>query len=392
MQFRLVVLLCAAHMITDINQGALPALLPFLIAEYHLSYAAAAFIVFASNIASTIVQPLFGHLADRITKPWLMPVGVALAAAGIAALGFVSDYHWVLVASVVSGVGVAAFHPQAARLVTRVSGEQKGSAMSIFGVGGTLGFAVGPVVMTGALLYFGVKGSAVVLVPGIAMAAVLTWRLMALEDEAPRSAPGSQASGAATPQDAWGPFTRLAGLAMARATLFYGLNTFIPLYWIHVLHRSRASGATALSLFALAGVVGNLLGGRLADRVGHPRVAMVGFAALVPLLPALVLLTHVPLALIVLMLVGFALSVNYSPMIILGQRYLPNHVGLSSGVTLGISITFGGLTTPLLGRVADQHGLWAALATLSVVPILGAALALKLPAGASEAHRAGAKA
>jgi MFS transporter, FSR family, fosmidomycin resistance protein len=380
MQFRLVALLCAAHMVTDINQGALPALLPFLISEYHLSYAAAAFIVFASNIASTVVQPVFGHLADRITKPWLMPGGVVLAAVGIGALGFVSDYHWVLVSSMVSGVGVAAFHPQAARLVSRVSGEQKGSAMSVFGVGGTLGFALGPAIMTAALLYWGVKGSAIVLLPAVIMAVILTRRLSARAEEAPRSAVSAGLASAPKPRDAWAPFARLTGVVMARATLFFGLNTFIPLYWIHVLHMSKASGATALSLFALAGVIGNLLGGRLADRIGHPRVASLGFCALIPLLPALVLMTQASAALAVLVLMGFALSATYSPVIVLGQRYLPNHVGLSSGVTLGLAITFGGVTTPLLGWMADHYGLWGALASLCLVPILATGLALTLPA------------
>jgi len=131
MKYRLA-LLSAGHLVTDVNQGALPALLPFLISEYHLSYAAAGVIIFSTNIVSTIVQPLFGYLADRVSSPWLMPAGIVLAGVGMGATGVVSGYGWVLVCVMVSGIGVAAFHPQGALMVDRIPGERKASAMSLF--------------------------------------------------------------------------------------------------------------------------------------------------------------------------------------------------------------------------------------------------------------------
>ena len=374
-----VALLCLGHLVTDINQGALPALLPFLIAEYGLSYTAAGFLVFASNIVSTVVQPLFGHLADRRARPWLLPAGIALAGAGLAATGLVPGYNWVCLAVMVSGIGVAAFHPQGARLVNRVAGERQATAMSIFGVGGTLGFAVGPGLVTAALLAWGMKGTAILALPTGLLAAAVAWHLAGIPIDQSGTAPSRSGGSSAAARDAWGPFARLAAVVVARAVLFYGFNTFVPLYWIHVLGQSRAAGATALTLFALAGVGGNLLGGRLADRFGSTRIAAVGFCALLPLVPALTMASSAPVALAILVLIGCALSTTYSPLIILGQAYLPNHIGLSSGVTLGVAVSIGGVATPLLGRVADHYGLWATLAVLSFVPLVAAGLALTLP-------------
>ena len=374
-----IALLCLGHLVTDINQGALPALLPFLIAEYGLSYTAAGFLVFASNIASTVVQPLFGHLADRRTRPWLLPAGIALAGTGLAATGLVSGYGAVCLAVMASGIGVAAFHPQGARLVNRVAGERKATAMSIFGVGGTLGFAVGPGLVTAALLAWGMKGTAILALPTALLAAALAWHLAGIPiDQNGAAARRSVASSGAT-HDAWGPFARLTAVVVARSVLFYGLNTFVPLYWIHVLGQSKAAGATALTVFALAGVCGNLLGGRLADRFGSTRIIAVGSCALLPLVPALTMASSAPVALAILFLIGCALSTTYSPLIILGQAYLPNHIGLSSGVTLGVAVSIGGVATPVLGRVADQYGLWAALAVLACVPLASTGLALTLP-------------
>jgi len=379
MRHRTVVLLSLGHLVTDINQGALPALLPFFITEYHLSYAAAGFLIFACNIASTVVQPLFGHLADRRPNAWLLPAGIASAGAGLAVTGLVPSYAWACAAVMVSGIGVAAFHPQGARFVNRVAGERKATAMSVFGVGGTLGFAIGPGLVTAALLHWGLPGTVILALPTTLLAALLARHLAATPISVGGSTPHHTGGSSTEARDAWGPFARLAAAVVARAVLFFGFNTFVPLYWIHVLGQSKAAGATALTVFALAGVAGNLLGGQLADRFGPTRIAVVGFCILLPLAPALMVVTSVSAALVALALIGFALSTTYSPLVILGQAYLPNHMGLSAGVTLGIAISIGGVATPILGSIADHYGLWTTLAVLSVVPLASAVLALTLP-------------
>ena len=157
MKHRQIGILSIGHLVTDINQGALPALLPFFIAAHDLSYAAAAGIVFAANMTSSIVQPLFGLSADRFSKPWLLSAGLMLAGMGLALSGLVKDYHWIMFLAIISGIGIAAYHPEAARLVAFAAGARKGTAMSLFGVGGTIGFAIGPIIATAALLQWGLK-------------------------------------------------------------------------------------------------------------------------------------------------------------------------------------------------------------------------------------------
>ncbi|HBF37908.1 MAG TPA: MFS transporter, partial [Firmicutes bacterium] len=167
MKRRYLWLLMAGHMFTDINQGALPAILPFLIVEKNLSYAAAAGLVFAENFVQSMVQPLFGHYADRLSKPWLMYFGVLIAGLGLAATGFFTNYWALFSAVAVSAIGIAAFHPQGARLANQVSGEKKGAGISIFSVGGNLGFAVGPILTTTFLLIWGLKGTVLLIVPAV---------------------------------------------------------------------------------------------------------------------------------------------------------------------------------------------------------------------------------
>jgi len=388
MQRSAIYTLSLGHFATDVGQGALPALLPFLIAEYELTYTAAAFIVFASNITSTIIQPLFGFLADRASKPWLMPLAMLFSGFGIGLVGVSGHYLAVLILVMLSGIGVAAFHPEGARQVHRLTGGKNASAMSVFGVGGTLGFAVGPGLATAAVLRWGMPGTLVLAAPALLMASALLGRRFGRSGPAPAAPTEGAAAGGEQKRDAWAPFGRLTGTVIARAMLFYSLNTFVPLYLVNVLHASEAAGAAALSAFALAGVAGNLLGGYAADRVGQRRVTCGGFLALIPLLPILLVVAN-PFAIVGLLVpIGLALSSTYSPMMLLGQRYLPNHVGLASGVTLGVAISIGGVATPLLGRVADAYGLWVALASVAAVPVASAALAFTLP---DPDHRAGAR-
>ena len=379
MKYRLVGLLSAGHLVTDINQGAVAALLPFLISEHNLSYAAAAFIVFASNIASSVVQPLFGHSADRISKPFLLPVGLVLAGLGLALTGIVPSYRMIILVAMMSGIGVAAYHPQAARLVNFAAGDKKATAMSFFGVGGTLGFAIGPLMTTMALLYWGLKGTLILIVPVSAVAIIITTqfsRFSVLENSANNR---ETVSNVERLKDAWAPFGRLTITVIGRSILFYGLITFIPLYWINVLNQSKAAGGIALTVMASAGVFGNLIGGRLADRFGHVRIIIAGSCLLIPLLPVFIWVDNPQINLLLLAAIGFSLAGAYSPTVVIGQKYLPNHIGLSSGVTLGVSVAIGGVAAPFLGKIADLYGIKSALMVIAFLPALITALALTLP-------------
>ena len=131
--------LSAGHLFTDLNQGAVAALLPFLIADRGISLAAAGAILFAATVSSSIVQPLFGIFSDRRPLPALMPLGVLLAGCGMAIVGLATSYTLILLCVVLSGVGVAAFHPEAARFANYVSGSGRARGMSFFSVGGNAG-------------------------------------------------------------------------------------------------------------------------------------------------------------------------------------------------------------------------------------------------------------
>ncbi len=377
---RATLLLSAGHLFTDLNQGAMPALLPFFVAEYGLTYQQAAGLVFAATFASSVVQPLFGRYADRFSAAWLMPVGILAAGFGLALTGVVTDYWLMAAVLMLSGLGVAAFHPEAARSMNAAAGERKATGMSFFSMGGTAGFAVGPLLATALMLAFGVRGAVLLALPALGMAGVLFTQLRALPRlrlSRPRAV--GEAAGAPEAIDAWRHFGVLSAAIISRSVLFFGFNTFLPLYWIDSLGQSPAAGGTILSLWLGCGVIGTLLGGRLADRYGARRVGLMTSLVLVPLVVVFVMVRQPLLAGALIVLMSILLAAPGSGLMVLGQGYLPNHIGVASGVTIGLSVSVGGATAPVLGWLADQFGIPSALASMAVMPLLIAVLLWILP-------------
>jgi MFS transporter, FSR family, fosmidomycin resistance protein len=375
---RALAVLASGHMLADATQGVVPALLPFLIRERGLSYAAASALVLASTVSSSVIQPLFGHYSDRHPRPWLMPAGVALGGAGVALAGLTPNYPLLVLVILVSGVGVAAFHPEGARLVRHVSGDRRATGMSVFSVGGTAGFALGPALVTALVLAFGLQGTIFLLVPAGAVALLLVRELPRLA----RARTDAETGGAdrrPASADEWGPFVTLAGVASVRSFTYYGLLTFVPLYFVAVLGTSEAEGSSALTVLLLGGIAGTLIGGRLADRVGRRPILIGSMACLPPLIALLLQAERGPTLVALLALVGAMVVASYTVTVVMGQEYLPNRVGVASGVTLGLAIGMGGVGASVLGIIADQFSLDTVMVIIAALPLAALALTLTLP-------------
>jgi FSR family fosmidomycin resistance protein-like MFS transporter len=382
---RAMAVLSLGHCCVDLCQGALPALLPFLIAAHGWSYGQASALVLAATVSSSIVQPLFGHLSDGRSLPWLLPGGVALAAAGIALAGVAGSYGLTFAVVVVSGLGVAAYHPEASRFANYVAGEKRATAMSFFSVGGNAGFALGPVLVTPLALAFGLGGTPLVALLPAAAAVLIARELGRLKGFRPASPASDEPAPDAEP-DQWRPFALLSAAVAARSVLYFGLMTLVPLYFVHELDTSEATANAALTVMLAAGAIGTLAGGRLADRFGRRVVLRTSMAVLTPLIVVL-LLGGVGVAIGALALIGAATIATFSVTVVMGQEYLPSRLGIASGVTLGLAIGFGGLGAAALGVIADATSLRTALEVVAVLPLPALALAMMLPEGREHLRR-----
>ncbi|MFI6028027.1 MFS transporter [Amycolatopsis magusensis] len=369
-----IILLSAGHACVDVYQGAVASLVPFFIAERAYGYAAASGIVLAASLLSSVVQPLFGALTDRWAMPWLLPVSTILGGLGIALSGISGSYALTLAFVAVSGIGVAAYHPEAAR-VARVVSRGSHTAMGWFSLGGNLGFAAAPVLVAVVLVAGGLQSSPLLVVPALAGSVLCLPVLRAL------ATPARSATTAVKPHrsdDDRASFLRLSLAVVFRSVVFVGLSAFIALYAPQRTEGGTAAGTAALFLLYLGGAVGTVLGSRLANRwdritvVRWSYLGTVGAVAGVVFVPGPAIYLFVALA-------SAGLYTPFSLQITLAQDYLPTRVGTASGVTLGLTVSIGGIASPLIGTVADHGSLQLALAPLVALPALSWLVIRTLP-------------
>jgi FSR family fosmidomycin resistance protein-like MFS transporter len=378
--------LMLGHIATDINQGALPALLPFFREAYGFSYASAAGLVFACSLVSSVVQPLFGHMGDKFEKPKLMCLGVILASAGVGFMGFFSSYTALFLLAMVTGIGVALFHPEASKHAVYVSGENKGEGMGTFAVGGNIGFTVGPIICSVLLLSFGLKGTIGFLAIGIAMTIMLLMQVPHIQ-AAGRQHRERREAPEFHQKDDWPSFAKVSASMFCRAIISTCMNTFITLFFVDVLMQSVATGNTVLSAFAIVGAFSTYFGGRISDVIGFKRIVMICSIAVVPFLFLFVFTRNPVTAVIIGLMISLTLAGCHSTLIVMGQSFLPNRLGLASGVLYGLTVSIGGMAAPVIGRVADNYGIPTGLFIIACVGVVALIFAALVPGRGEDGTR-----
>ena len=360
----------AAHAVDDFYQGLVPAAVPYLVLARHYSYVEAAGLALAATLGSALPQVGIGVLADRRRLPWMAPLGISLAGIGAGLVGLAPSYPLVFAVLLLSGLGVAMFHPPAGRDARRAAGGSA-TAMSYFAAGGSVGFFVAPALATPALDGLGVGATALFIPPAVLMGYVLLRHQHGDTAAAPTA---TTHSGTDRP----GLFAALTGVEIIRSTVSFGVNTFVSLYWIRELGASSGLGGTALTLELAGGVLGTLVGGRIGDRIGLVRTVQLGNVLLIPALFGLLACDNRFAALPLVALVGLVTNIPFAVLIKLGQDYLPSRPGTAAGVTLGLAVSAGGLFMPLLGLVADHNGPRGAFVVLAVIPVIAIAVSAVL--------------
>ncbi|MDG9720254.1 MFS transporter [Streptomyces sp. DH24] len=359
-----ITVLSAGHACVDVYQGAVASLVPFFVAERAYSYAAVSGLVLAASLLSSVVQPVFGVLTDRWAMPWLLPVSTLLAGLGIALSGASGSYPVTLVCVAVSGIGVAAYHPEAAR-VARLAARGSHGAMGWFALGGNVGFAVAPLLVAAVVAAGGLRWTPLLVLPALTGAALCLPALRALRRRHPAGARTAATAG----RDDTASFVRLSLAVVCRSVVHTGLSTFLALYTTERMNGSTAAGTAALFVLYAGGAVGSVLGGALAGRWGRVTVARWSYLIAAGSVAGLVLVPG-PALYLFAALTSAGLYVPFSLQVTLGQDYLPSRTGTASGITLGPTVSVGGLASPVIGAVADATSLRTALAALVLMPVL----------------------
>ena len=366
---KVLLVLSFGHLATDICQSALPAILPFLKAKLLLSYTMAGIIMLASNITSSVIQPLFGYWSDRKEKAFLLPAGCLCAGLGLSLLSLADHYGFALVLVILSGLGIASYHPEGFKTARFFTGEKMATGLAVFTVGGNVGLALGPLAPTFITTYFGFDYLPLMLGFPLVFLVLLahSWGLLAHARTASVARAGSQTSPSAA---AYASVAVTVATVIMRSWTFFGLMAYIPFYYIDYEKGDPLYAGTLVSVFLFGGAVGTLVGSPLADRWGYKRFLILSMALSSALLP-LILVTHGIMLFVALGLIGMALISTFTVTIVMAQNLLPNNLGVASGLMAGFAIGTGGIGVTLLGVIADNFGVPAALKSIMVLPLMG---------------------
>jgi FSR family fosmidomycin resistance protein-like MFS transporter len=369
-----VLLMAGAHFMVDGYGNIFAPLLPLLIPKLHLTLAAAGALTMLYQMAASVAQVGFGHIADRWRPRLLVMAGPVVAVGVLSFVGLAPSVPWLAAVLTVGGLGAAAFHPPAAALAHRLGGAHRGLAMSVHITGGTLGFSLGPLLFAPAAQHFGLQWTPLLAIPGLVVIAFFLTRV----PQIPLHHDGIAGFGALRPYAR--PLGLLYLIVVLRTLTSLAFATFVPVMLTRRgLSVSQAGAIAAAYLFASG--AGGFLGGPAADRFGPRRVIIWSLVLSTPFLLAAPLLSGTWF-IVVLAVGGFFLQSTLPVNVVFGQALAPVSAATVSSLMMGFAWGMGGLSVPLVGAIADRYGIEHTLVGLAFIPLAAAAVSMGLPARA----------
>jgi FSR family fosmidomycin resistance protein-like MFS transporter len=353
---KILLILSLGHLVTDIYQGSLPALLPLLKERLLLSYAMTGVIMMAANLTSSVVQPLFGYLSDRKEKVFLLPLGCLCAGIGLSL--------------------VAAFHPEGYKTANFFTGDKMATGMSVFSVGGNLGFALGPIISLSVVTWLGFDYLPVMAVFSLVFICLLAYQWGAISGGQQATAQKARVAESSRKGIYFSLFL-IIGTVIMRSWTQIGLMTYIPFYYIDVLKGEPLFAGKLVSVFLLGGVAGTIGGSIIADRVGH-KPYLIASLLLSSIVFPVILMAKGLMLFIALGFLGMILISSFTVTIVMAQQLLPHNLGIASGLMVGFAIGTGGIGVTILGIIADHFGVLTALESIWLLPVAGLLLSLPI--------------
>lgn len=378
-----VLALAIGHMVTDLQSGALPIVLPHLKELFALSYSQLASIVLLQNIMSSVIQPAFGYLTDKKSLPTFLPICAAMAGAGFAFVGWVKSYELLLLTVIFISLASATYHPQASKTVNFLSDTtNKGRNMGIFSLGGNAGMAVGSIMMTLLLgLPGGLHNTMYFVLPGLIVFALMhscmpIYKEVNLRHIQQQSQASKRESEKSMPY--FGLFLLLFYIFM-RSSIHSGISTYLPLFFMNFRGFDSVFASSLVSGFLLGGVGGTLVGAELNDKLGPRKIMLGSIIFSIPAIGAITIVESPVWAMVAVVSAGFFIIGSFATTIVLAQSLMPNNVGMASGLTIGFSVGLGGFGVTILGILADTYGLPFTMNIITWLPIAAALVALRIP-------------
>ncbi|MBK9706568.1 MAG: MFS transporter [Acidobacteria bacterium] len=374
-----IALLSISHLVMDSYSSFLYQLLPMMAMRLNLTPAQAGLLPPTLTIASSLLQPVYGIISDKYLKRSMAVFGPLIAAVFLSLLGTATSLPMLVALVVIGGIGVGMFHPQGAALVSKAALEDgrtdnQGFVMSVFSSSGTVGYALGPILVAAVVGSYGLSKSWYTMIWGVVFWIVLFRFCPSLEIK-------KKAAGAPRMTEilrsVWVPLTLLYFAVVLRSAVSVSVQTYLP-FSLHKAGMSDTEISWVLGGFLFFGGVGGFFGGTLADKLGARRVTFVAMLIASPLLFAS-FSTEGMKSYALLMAAGTALNLPIPISVVMAQRLVPGGASTVSALVMGFAWGAGALMTPLTGLLSERFGFTQALMVLAILPLASAALLWKYP-------------
>ena len=364
------------HFTVDMYGGILPIMFPTFADQFDLSKQSVGFIALSFTAAASLSQPLFGYVADRWGSRYLAVGSMAWSAIMVGMIGIAPSFPAILILALLAGLGSGAYHPQgASNAAAVVRDDNRNSALAFYTVGGTSGYAIGPLIGAAALYLMGPPGTLLILPYGVIVAFALLRQFSRLGLGQPRSDQQSATGLRATVL--WKPLAIVVLVVMLRNWVHSSVVSFVPL-WFDELGYGPGFYSLLQTMILGFGAAGTLVGGVLADRFGQRRVLVYSLLLAVPALVAFALLPG-SASFLLGPLFTFIADMSLSITLVLAQRFMPGNIGMASGFILGVGFVTGGLGLPVTGAIADRYSFSDAMIATSGILFLAALVGTRIP-------------
>lgn len=372
-QFLKIGIFSAGHLVNDLYMNQIQVLIPFWIIA-GLSAAQGGFLVAAFTISSSLLQPLFGILSDRKSYRWLIFCGTAWMTILLSLMGLTHNYLLLFTLAMLAGLGTAAFHPQASKMVAQCSGSQKSFAQAVFIAAGNVGWALTPLCFVPLVNHYGMSVSPYFIIPGLFIS-LLLW-IISRNRTFTVTESKAKAPIWSTLKEHRHELTRILLIVALRSLTYSSLIAFLPLY-LKEHHVPLVTSSRMLSFMLFTGSIGGLVGGFLADKYGRRLVLITSLTLTTPLY-ILFLITQGWVSIFFLGIAGACLLATFSVTVTATHKVIRNNAGLASGLTLGFGQGIGGLGVGIMGIVADTAGFDITIYCLIALPLLASLLCIRL--------------
>jgi len=368
--------LALGHFVTDLYPAFLPPLLPLLIDKFQISFTSASLLAMVLSFSASLTQPLFGFLFDRFGGRKMIILGPVVAGLSLSLIGLAPHYSFLIILLILGGLGVSSYHPEAAALTASLSGRRKTWEMSIFTLGGNLGYSLGPFFILMIITVLGLEWSFFASLPAIGLAWILH-KHAPLAEKTSTMISASDAAIESSLNRRVLSFGVLFSLVVLRVTAILSLITFLPM--IQKLRGfSLIAAGSSNTVVMASGAIGGVIGGYLADRVGRKNIILTSFILTIPVFLAFYYWRG-PMSFFILALLGFLFFLSEPSCIVLAQELVPQKARTASGLIMGMAWGLAGWGVLGTGALADVIGIEGAIRYLLFLPVGSLILSFFLP-------------